>query len=164
MTGSRLEVFGWVSTGKKGYHGKYMEVTCASGNEKRTDRKEDKGGVRSRAGNFLFSFLESFYVTEFRCMYLCSWLSSRKGEPYWSCTAHVAGKTKVSLLVWKIISPPLLGPYSGISGPKRKQLVQTKSAHFSSPAFPALWYGHSHPCLQSPRGAAANLSDLQDLG
>lgn len=34
VTGSRHEVVGGVSTGKKGCHGEYVEVTCATGQKK----------------------------------------------------------------------------------------------------------------------------------
>ena len=46
VTESRQEVLGGVSTGKKGCHGEYVEVTSsATGQKKRMERKEDKGDV-----------------------------------------------------------------------------------------------------------------------
>lgn len=71
VTGSRQEVVGGFSTRKKRCHGEYVEATTrVTGQNKKIERKEDKGDEGSRASN---SFFLLFCFRKRKC---------RKGESF----------------------------------------------------------------------------------
>ena len=54
-TGSRQEVVGGISTGKKGCHGEYVKVTtCATGQKKKDGKERIKRGCGKQSWQFFF--------------------------------------------------------------------------------------------------------------